>query len=142
MASRGRRQVGRELEAFVEKSIRRLQIRCYQALTSASPVDTGFFRAGWSPSAGAPDRSSPDAPANRADRAATTAQAAALLSSHATASEELARSFKLSQGAVWIVNNVRYGVYLNEGSSAQAPAMFVEMAIATAIRQTRAELSG
>jgi len=137
---RARERVTVELERFVERAVRRLQVRVYQALTSASPVDTGFFRAGWSPSTGTPDRGGPELPGNRADRAATQAQAAGLLSTRKQASDQLGSSYKLSQGVVFIVNNVRYGVYLNEGSSAQAPAMFVEQAIAIAVAATQREL--
>lgn len=138
MASRRRRNVDVELGRFTQRAVRRLQLRCYQLLTSASPVDTGFFRAGWTPSTGAPDRSTPTEPSG--NREAIEAQAAALFSAHSNASRVLGSTYVLDLGVVFIVNNVRYGVFLNRGSSAQAPAMFVEMAVAQAVAITRAEL--
>lgn len=138
MASRRRRAVIKDLETFIERTMRRLQLRCYQALTSASPVDTGFFRAGWSPAIGAPDRSSPST--RPLLRESASAQASALLSSHSQSAQAIASTYRLSRGPVFIVNNVRYGVFLNQGSSAQAPAMFVEQAIAVALQATSADL--
>ena len=132
MASRRIRVAINGIDRHVEKTVRRLQLRLYQVLTSESPVDTGFFRAGWSPSSGAPDRSSPvDPPAGGPEAAA--AAAPGLQSRHAQAAQALAASYKLAEGSVWIVNNVRYGVYLNAGSSAQAPALFVERAVASVV---------
>jgi hypothetical protein len=146
VASRRRRAVTDALTRTVERAMGRLELRTYQALTSASPVRTGFFRAGWSPSTTAP-QPGPRAPASGArgvpreqlDQIARE-QAAALFGRNNQKAQEIARAYRLSQGAVFIVNAVHYGVYLNAGSSAQAPAMFVEMAIATAVRATAAEL--
>ena len=128
--------------------MRRLQLRAYQALTSSSPVRTGFFRSGWSPSTGAPDRSSPSVSRGQAAVGLTQAQrdeitraqAGVLLGQHQQASAQIASTYRLAQGVIFIVNNVRYGVFLNRGSSAQAPAMFVEQALATAVRATIREI--
>lgn len=139
MASRQIRRVIGKVDGFVELAVRRLQLRCFQAFASGSPVKSGFFRAGWSPAAGAADRSGPT---NRPkDLGLAAQQASALFSQHAQAAAALAVSYRLASGAVFIVNNVRYGVFLNGGSSAQAPAMFVELGIATAVRATARELS-
>lgn len=118
--------------------MRRLQLRAFQALTSATPVDTGFARAGWTPSVGAPDPGPSDRPTKPT---VARAQAAALFQSHQQASQLLASNYKLAQGAVFIVNNVRYVVFLNAGSSAQAPALFVEQAVARAVAATRREIA-
>lgn len=63
-----------------------------------------------------------------------------LLGQHQQASAQIASTYRLAQGVIFIVNNVRYGVFLNRGSSAQAPAMFVEQALATAVRATIREI--
>lgn len=145
MASRQRKAIGDEMGRFIERGMRRLQLRCYQALTSATPVLTGFARAGWSPSAGVP-APGPESPGGGKRVApgvveeAARAQAQALFSKHTQASQALAAGYRLSQGPIFIVNNVRYVVYLNQGTSAQAPAMFVEQAIATAVAATQREL--
>lgn len=126
-----------ELGALLERVMRRLQLRAFQALTSATPVDTGFARAGWTPSVGAPDPGPSERPS---EPTVARAQADALFAAHSKQAQELAASYRLGQGAVFIVNNVRYVVFLNAGSSAQAPALFVERAVATAIAATRREL--
>lgn len=137
MTSRRVRGTISQLGELIERVMRRLQLRAFQALTSATPVDTGFARAGWTPSVGAPDPGPSERPSKPA---VARAQAEALFGSHSRAAELLASSYRLGQGAVFIVNNVRYVVYLNAGSSAQAPALFVERAVATAIAATRREL--
>lgn len=125
-----------ELDGAIERAVRRLALRCFQTLTSVTPVDTGFARAGWSPSVGAP------APGpEKADPGVAEQQAVALFGAHSDAAKRIASGYRLSQGPVFIVNNVRYVQYLNQGSSAQAPAMFVEQAIATAVEATRRELA-
>jgi hypothetical protein len=124
---------------FVEKAVRKLQLRAFQTLTSATPVDTGFARAGWTPSVGAPDPGPSERPS---DPAVARSQAAALFGAHVQISQGLASSYRLSQGAVFIVNNVRYVGFLNAGTSAQAPALFVERAVATAVAATRREIPG
>jgi len=127
-------------EGLVEKAVRSLALRAYQALLAASPVDTGFFRAGWTASVGAPDRAGPELPATPSDRDTTVAQASGLLATRQGQAAAVAGGYKVGQGPAFIVNNVRYGVYLNEGSSAQAPARFVELAILEAVAATKRDL--
>lgn len=43
-------------------------------------------------------------------------------------------TYRLGQGSVFISNNVPYIVYLNQGSSSQAPPGFVETAVEVAIQ--------
>lgn len=127
-----------EFVQFIERTTRRLQLRVYQALTSATPVLTGFARAGWSPSASAPDPGPSDRPPGLA---VASAQALALFAQHQQAAQALAAGYRLSQGAVFIVNNVRYVFFLNTGTSAQAPAMFVEQAVREGVEATRREIT-
>jgi hypothetical protein len=146
VASRRRQIVIRDLDRFVERAMRRLQLRVFQVLVVETPVLTGFARAGWSPSTGSPKPGPADSalagtgqPRERLEDLARQ-QAAALLGKNRKAAEAIAQGYRLKQGAVFIVNNVRYVTYLNEGTSAQAPAKFVEMAITTAVRATQREL--
>lgn len=139
MASKRRIAVGDAFGKFVEKGMRRLTLRIYQTVTVETPVRFGFARAGWTPSTGQPDRSSPTKPASFRD-AVVRAQASALFTTHQQAAAVIAAGYKLDQGLVFIVNNVRYIGFLNEGSSAQAPQMFVERAIAIALKATVREL--
>ena len=138
MASRRARRGSRDVEQHVERVVRRLQLRVYQAVSSRSPVDTGFFRSRWTPSRAAPDRSGPTTRPRDPQTARSLAQR--LLSENQRRADEVAARWRLADGLAFIVNNTRYGVFLNDGSSAQAPAMFVQMGIADGIRATRAEL--
>ncbi len=137
MASRRIRRVEDELNRFVEKVMRRLVFRVYQALEVSTPVDTGFARSKWTPTTGAPESSLSDRPR---DESVARAQAAALLAQNKATAAALASGYTLSMGPIFIVNGAKYLVYLNQGTSAQAPAMFVEQAIATGIARTRQEL--
>lgn len=122
----------------IERTTRGLGFRAYQALTSATPVRYGFARAGWSMSAGAPK---PGPPVPPQVEEAARAQAAALFQQHTREAELLRSGYTLGRGPIFIVNPVVYIRPLNTGTSAQAPAMFVERAIQTAIDQTRAALA-
>lgn len=130
-------RIVKQLEAFTEKKMRRLILRTFQAVTSATPVKTGFARSGWVVSAGAPMklriRGRP------ADEATAIARASDRLARNTQSANALAITYKLAMGPVFITNDVRYIVFLNRGSSAQAPAMFVERAMAAAVRATKRE---
>lgn len=69
-------------------------------------------------------------------------QASALLATHKRAIDALAGGYKLKSGIVFIVNNTKYIGFLNAGTSAQAPEMFVETGIAIALKRSRADLGG
>lgn len=149
MASRRRQAVIAKLDRFVETAMRRLQLRFHQTVSIATPVLSGFARAGWTLSTGRPEPGPESSVASRAKgitekerlRLGRT-QANALAKKNRQVRDALARGYKLRQGPIFIVNAVRYIVFLNEGTSAQAPAMFVEMALATAVRATDRELRG
>lgn len=119
--------------------MRRFTFRCFQALTSAHPVDTGFSRAGWIPSTQAPAPGPTTRPPVRTD---AEDAAKRLFAKHSDAAKALRDGYKLQSGAVYITNNVAYVIYLNQGTSAQAPAMFIERAVETAIAETRREVRG
>lgn len=95
--------------------VRAVAMDLYTQLTTETPIDTGRAKGNWSmsrnaPSTGVNDISSP-AEANSENRT----QAA---------------SIKIELGdVVWFSNNVSYIRRLNEGSSKQAPAGFVERAV-------------
>lgn len=114
------------LESAVEAASGRVALRAWQALTSATPVDTGFARAGWAPSTGSPDPG-PELPDKTGGGAEQRFRA------NEQRARAIAQSFRLAQGRIFIVNPVRYIRRLNEGWSAQAPAMFIERAVAAAV---------
>ncbi len=131
-----------EIEDHMENVFRRLQLRLMQVLSVETPVLTGFARAGWSPSTGAPDRTGPSKAPQGVALGLAKSQAAALLASRLSTSEGLAQSYVLADGVIFIVNNVFYMKFLNDGTSAQAPKLFVEMSLATSLRATAREFGG
>lgn len=120
-----------KLEGAAEKVVRRIQLTAWQTLTSATPVDTGHARSGWLPTTGSPADARLDAPKDRGD---ASSQAGARFAASATKAQQIAATYKLPQGKVFLTNPVPYIVYLNAGSSAQAPANFVDIAIAQAVK--------
>ncbi len=114
-----------------ELVVGRLQLRTWQALTSATPVDKGTARSGWTPSVGTPVEEAIRAPA---DEGAARSAASARYSKNQARALDLAARYSLAQGSAFLTNAVPWIVPLNMGSSAQAPSMFVERAIDTAIR--------
>jgi hypothetical protein len=91
-----------------------------QTVILATPVDTGRARGGWQVGLG----SSPRAQTGRLDRGG----GAAIAAGRATLAG------RRSEQTVFITNNVNYVVFLNQGSSAQAPANFVAKATRAGIR--------
>ena len=129
--SRQIRIVVESLEGFVEKLIKKIVLDVASNLRAApvqggTPVDTGWARANWVPQIGSPAEGT----------AGSREQAeAGILPSDAEAGQlSVALGYKLKKGPVFITNNVPYIVKLNEGSSQQAPAGFVQGAIAKAVK--------
>jgi len=110
--------------------IRKLQLRALQTLQSATPVDTGHARSAWTPSVGSPVEERLDRPANEVD---AKSSASGRLSENRAKAEAIADSYLLPQGTVFISNNVPYVIFLDQGSSSQAPSNFIERALVAAI---------
>jgi hypothetical protein len=130
-----------QLRGRGEDIIRTFQLRAFQTLTSATPVDTGFARGGWTPSVGSaivnPERRPPGAGTKDdpgPNRGAISSAAQSKLDANRTKALAIAATYNLQQGAVFITNAVPYVVFLNEGSSAQAPKKFVERALQVALQ--------
>jgi len=132
--------VVQRLTGFTEKGIRRLSLEVHAELVSApseggTPVDTGWARANWVPAIGAANGALAGTreAAERGNINLSLAQRGLAL---------IATRYKLQQGPVFISNGVPYIGQLNDGSSRQAPAGFVQSAILRAIRTTVRELKG
>ncbi len=119
------------LLAAAEIAAGKLTLRVWQALTSATPVDLGTARSGWTPTTGAPET---EEITRSKDREVAKREASARLATNQQAVQALAGSYRLRQGAIFLSNPVPWIVPLNTGTSSQAPAMFVEQALATATR--------
>tara|TARA_R110002153_G_scaffold54447_6_gene151682 strand:- start:1158 stop:1568 length:411 start_codon:yes stop_codon:yes gene_type:complete len=94
-----------------------------------TPVRTGWARANWIPRIGGPSTE-----AVGDEEAVGLAKAAQQIGLGSVL------SYKLASGPVYISNNVPYILRLNEGSSNQAPAGFVQRAITLAATQLQSKL--
>lgn len=129
MASRNVRVVIDGLRRTASSVVREIATALHGRLVEATPVDTGWAQSNWVPQVGEAFKGTAgtraDAEAGRLDHAPATAGLA-----------QIAR-YDVAQGDVHETNNVPYIERLNAGSSAQAPAAFVQAAIA----QTLAEVA-
>lgn len=121
-----------QLERFTERLIVKITLDVTANLIAppnkgGTPVDTGWARSNWVAAIGksvVEDLSATE-PSTQAAGAAGQRQAASLAG--------VASSYSLRQGVVFISNNVSYITDLNDGSSQQQPAGFVQRAIAKAV---------
>lgn len=126
MAASNIRVVLDAFNGFTTRLVQRIVLDVTANLIEDTPVDTGWARANWVPSIGDPFTgtagSAQEARAGVIDRSPQEQGIA-----------QVALGYTLSQGNITISNNVPYIRRLNEGSSSQAPAAFVQSAIARAI---------
>lgn len=107
-----------------EKHVRATVLAVIGQLKNDSPVDTGLFKGNWQTKiAMIPPRNEID----RKDSSGSKIQR--------EANSEM--SLYKGQPLVWIVNNLTYAESLNEGSSKQAPAGFMQLAVQRALRRVR-----
>jgi hypothetical protein len=115
----------------VDRIARRAALAIDQTLVLATPVDTGRARSNWRAQVGSPPSGTiqPYVPGSKlgigeqANAAAAIQQAAGQVASWRPSTEV----------PLFISNNVAYIGKLNEGSSKQAPANFVEQAISAGL---------
>lgn len=133
MTSRRVKVVVRDLEKFTERLVQRIALNVVANLQEDTPVDTGWARANWIPQIGAPFSgtagSREQAEAGQLDTATQQVGIA-----------KVATGYRLGP-PIFVTNNVPYIERLNEGSSSQAPAAFVQAAIFRAVRDTVARAS-
>lgn len=117
------------LEGFFQDLMRAIPLEVTAELVSANPVDTGWSRANWIPSVGAPVTT----PAGSRDSVSGVAQQVGMAQ---------VATYTWGQGNVFIANCVPYIVFLNRGHSPQAPAGYVEAAVESGIRKAIVKLGG
>jgi hypothetical protein len=123
--------IGDDLRGFVTRDIRKFQLRLWQGLSFATPVDTGFARSRWTPASGSPiDDALGGTIDDQAKRQAATKQRA----TNAQRAAAIAAGYTLDNGEIFITNQTPYILQLNEGSSAQAPSRFIEQVIEKTLR--------
>jgi hypothetical protein len=116
-----------------DKLMRSTVITIVSSVALATPVDTGRARANWKTQIGAPASGTNEAyPKGTAGSSGGPAAAAAINS----AVSEMGK-YNRSGVEVHVTNNLPYIGRLNEGSSKQAPANFVQTAIEAGLRAIR-----
>jgi len=112
-----------------DKIVRKVALVVDRDIVLATPVDTGRARSSWVVGVVRPNRSTPgNFPKGK--NQSTKAQATQFALDKAN---EVIRARKKGQSII-ISNNLKYIGKLNEGTSAQAPKMFVQKAILNGIR--------
>lgn len=118
---------GRQVDDGTNRVVRIVALRTDQAVVSGTPVDTGQARSNWLVSTISPriDTIPPYSPGafgstGAANVSAALAQGRAVIATRRDGDD------------IFISNSLDYIEPLNRGSSAQAPSMFVEMAVEAA----------
>lgn len=114
------------LREATEKVVTAISVNVTAELIENTPVDTGWARANWIPAIGTPFE---EAVTGNPDPAIVPNQRGLQQSGLAS----VITGYSLSRGPVFVTNNVPYILSLNDGSSAQAPAAFVQAAIAAGV---------
>jgi len=115
------------IEANAGSLIREAALAAQQALVSATPVDTGRARANWQMSVDDPIVTPREAYVEGERGSTGSANTAAALSQGRKAIQDYSAGSRIH-----ITNNLDYIDRLNNGSSAQAPGLFVERAVQAA----------
>jgi hypothetical protein len=121
------RAVVRALEGVAERVVAKIVLDVTANLIETTPVDTGWARANWVPAIGA---------AYAADLRGVSPTIGAISGAdvlQVAGQTAVATGYRIGQGSVFVSNNVPYITRLNDGSSSQAPAGFVQRAIAKAV---------
>lgn len=119
------RRLGNNIEQNVNAEMIRTAILAQQVIILSTPVDTGRARANWIADVGTGFTGTTQG----TDRSGDTR-----IQKNA---EIIRRRVAGSRADIHISNNLPYIGALNAGSSAQAPAMFVEQGIAAAVAALR-----
>ena len=120
------RAIVKNLDRFVERTAAKLTLDITANLIQTTPVDTGWARANWVPSLTTFDT---DPVGERSPDGVTTVPQSAGLAA--------ATTFRLRHGRIHITNNVSYIGELNDGTSQQAPAGFVQGAVQAGVAALR-----
>lgn len=109
------KRIGVIVQEAVEKKRREIGLTLYQQLAVISPVDTGRLRLGWMPSLNIPSDYLPEEGKHSFPDIAGRSMSAWGNSTF--------------EDVFYVVNNVPYAVYVNNGTVKLAPRRFVERTI-------------
>lgn len=118
------------LESHAEAICVELTLEVTALLQETTPIHLGWARAGWVPTIGSPYQGGGDLKPD-------PAKVVVAMARQADAKVEVA-AFKITDGDLFVTNNVRYIQVLNDGHSKQAPAGFVQAAVAQAVQTVKA----
>lgn len=123
-------RLSRAIPVNVKRGLKETVLVIDQALVTSTPVDTGRARANWIVGTG---------PSTAAIDAYFPGKGGATAAANAEAALQQARDFLdgADVSVIYISNNLEYIQYLNEGSSAQAPAGFIEAAVDAGIAHVK-----
>lgn len=116
-------QIANQVEDNAGVAVRRAALRADQVVVQTTPVDTGRARGNYFVSVGAP---SDQVDENSLGVSVSLARGEAVVS-----------GWDIGDGSIFIVNNLSYITFLDQGSSAQAPNGMSSLAVQAA----RAELA-
>lgn len=119
------RIIAGSLKGHTKNTVQRLSLEVTANLIEDTPVDTGWARANWIPSIGSPAFSGEDRNSNEVSAGSAKQQAGIAVLA----------GYSLSMGPVFVSTGVPYMSQLNDGSSTQAPAGFVQAGIRRAIKE-------
>jgi hypothetical protein len=120
----------KQVQDNTAKIVRKAALAIDQTLVLATPVNTGRARSNWLVSINVPnnDAISPYSAGVAGSTGSQNAQAAIAQGT------QVIGSYKPGDTAIFITNNLPYISALNDGSSKQAPAHFIEQSIQTAVK--------
>ena len=120
--------VMRELETFTSKRVRGLTLNITANIVEDNPVHTGWSRANWVARIATP---------LVVDLRDVTPNVAGATARQQQSLAQIAGSYEIGMGKIFISNNVPYIVRLNEGSSSQAPAGFIQAGVRRGVEAAR-----
>ena len=122
-----------DMDRFIGRKSVGLIFEIHAVLTERTPVDLGWARANWVPKIGSPHREN----LNNAEPTGGAAQSRA----SKTASElgQIAASYSIEMGALFVSNNVPYIGRLNDGHSKQQGPGYIQLAVLSAVATKKAE---
>lgn len=122
------RAIVADLKNSSEKTVIKITTDVAANLVEATPVDIGWARANWVPAISAPYT------ADLSDVKPTSSTVSTASGAQSRGLSEVITGYTLDRGKTFVSNNVPYITRLNDGSSQQEPAGFVQRAVNTAVR--------
>jgi len=124
------RAVMGDLKKFTTRLVQEITLSVNGQLVKTTPRDTGWARNNWIPEIG-------HAYAGTSGTREAAEQGVIDQSSQQQGVAKILTSYSIERGPVYITNNVPYIGELNDGSSKQAPAGFVQLSIARGIENVK-----